>query len=258
MSWAVTKPLEFASAALKKLEDFCFPGRCAVCEASYEGARPLCQKCDADLCELATAPSCGFCAMPLPTHGSPCPYCEGRGVAHYERIVRLGSFRDPLKHLIHQVKYHNRWPLAEFLADRLIEQERGKTILQEGGVLLPVPLHPLRQIARGFNQADVIARRLRYHDRALRSVNPVLRLRHTETQTHLHSHAQRTENLRDAFGLIRPSAVRGRHVIVIDDVRTTGATLHALARALRPAKPASLCAIVLAVADPKGKDFEAV
>ena len=87
---------------------------------------------------------------------------------------------------------------------------------------------------------------------------PLVRLRHTETQTHLHSAAQRTQNLRDAFGLVRPSAVRGQHVIVIDDVRTTGATMHALARALRPAKPASVSAIVVAVADPKGKDFEAV
>jgi ComF family protein len=214
--------------------------------------------CDAALQELANEPACLSCAMPLPTKGSPCPYCEGRGVAHYDRIVRLGTFHDPLRALIHHVKYHNRWPLAEFLADRLMEQEGVKAILQEGGVLLPVPLHPLRQIARGFNQADVIARRLRSRDKRLRIVNPVLRLRHTETQTHLHSAAQRTENLRDAFGLIRPSSVRGQHVIVIDDVRTTGATLHALARALRPAKPASLSAIVVALADPKGKDFEAI
>ena len=246
------------SAVLKDLANFCYPGRCAVCEAAYEGSSPLCVDCDHALDQVAEEPACGYCAMPLPTHGSPCPYCESRGVAHYDRIVRLGSFHDPLKHLIHHVKYHNRWPLAEFLADKLIRQERVKALLQEGGVLLPVPLHPMRQIARGFNQADVIARRLRAYDRGLRIVNPVLRLRHTETQTHLHSHAKRAENLRDAFGLVRPSAVRGRHVIVVDDVRTTGATMHALARALRPAKPASLSAIVLAVADPKGKDFEAV
>jgi ComF family protein len=196
--------------------------------------------------------------MPLPTEGSPCPYCEGGGVAHYDRIVRLGTFHDPLRVLIHHVKYHNRWSLAEFLADCLMEQERVKAILHEGGVLLPVPLHPLRQIARGFNQAEVMARRLCAKDKRLRIVNPVLRLRHTETQTHLHSASQRAENLRDAFGLIRPFSVRGQHVIVIDDVRTTGATMHALARALRPAKLASLSAIVVAVADPKGKDFEAI
>jgi ComF family protein len=240
------------------LEDFCFPGRCAVCEAAYEGSSPLCAACNSALRELAKEPACVACAMPLPTERSPCPYCEGRGVAHYDRIVRLGTYHDPLRALIHHVKYHNRWPLAEFLADRLMEQEGVKAILHEGGVLLPVPLHPLRQIARGFNQADVIARRLRSKDKRLRIVNPVLRLRHTETQTHFHSHAQRAQNLRDAFGLVRPSAVRGQHVIVIDDVRTTGATMHALARALRPAKPATLCGIVVAMADPKGKDFEAI
>ncbi len=243
---------------LSQVVDFCYPGECACCDATYEGASPVCSRCDEDLRKVEHEPNCEWCAMPLSRDGAPCPYCMGGGVAHYDRVVRLGSFHDPLRHLIHQVKYHGRWPLAEFLADRAIAQERVKGILTHADCLLPVPLHPLRQVARGFNQADVIARRLHHHDRRLKVVTPVIRLRHTETQTHLGSPAQRRENLRDAFGLLRPAAVRGKHVVVIDDVRTTGATLHSLARVLRPAKPASLCALVIALADPKGKDFEAV
>ena len=240
------------------LLDFCYPGRCAVCQADTgAGPSPLCGECLGHLRDLEGAPACPACGMPVPQHGAPCPHCLGKGVAHYDRVLRLGTFHDPLKPLIHHIKYHGRWTLAEFLADRAHVQQRVVGILNQTDVLLPVPLHPLRQIARGFNQTDVIARRLAKHAH-LKVVRPVVRLRNTETQTHMHSKAQRAENLRDAFALAKPSAVRGKHVVVIDDVRTTGATLHALAQVLRPAKPASLCAIVMAVADPKGQDFQSI
>lgn len=247
-----------ARRGVQSMLEFCYPGRCANCEGECDATAALCKACDALQEELEQTPSCETCAMPLASHGAPCPYCQGAGVAHYDRIVCLGRFRDPLKHLIHQIKYHGQWGLAEVLADRAMAQERVKAILSEAEVLLPVPLHPLRQIARGFNQADVVARRLKRLDRKLQVVHPVVRVRNTETQTHLHSQAQRAENLRDAFGLINPEAILGKHVVVIDDVRTTGATLQAVARALQPARPATLCALVLAVADPKGQDFEAI
>ena len=245
----------------RSLLDFCYPGRCATCEADCAGSATLCPRCETELEQLERAASCPWCAMPLAQRGDPCPYCTGRGVPHYERIVRLGVFNDPVRHLIHQVKYHARWPLAEFLADRLFEQERVRGIFSETkpdeSVLLPVPLHRLRQIARGFNQAEVIARRLRRHCH-FRIARPVVRLKNTETQTHIHSRAERAENLRDAFGLVNPKSVAGKHVVVIDDVMTTGATLQSFARTLKPAKPASLCAIVVAIADPKHRDFEAI
>ena len=174
-----------------------------------------------------------------------------------DRVVRLGLFVDPLKHLIHQMKYHRRWPLAEFLADRLSDQPRVRGLLTEADCLVAVPLFVTRHIGRGYNQAELIARRLtkRNHKKLAR---PLSRLRPTETQTNLHSHAKRIENVRDAFGLIDARCVCRKHVVLVDDVMTSGATLQAAARALRPAKPASVCAIVVAVADPKGRGFELV
>lgn len=183
--------------------------------------------------------------------GSPCPYCMNKGPALFERVVRLAPYTDPIRLLIHQLKYHRRWTLGEFLADRLLEHESVKSLLQETDVLLPVPLHWRRQLPRGYNQAAVIARRLaRLCD--IPMAHPVKRIRHTETQTHLHSHARRLANLKNAFRLARPRQITGRHVTIIDDVWTTGATMQALARTLSPAKPASLSALVIAAADPKG------
>lgn len=195
--------------------------------------------------------------MPLAEQGAPCPHCLGKGLYPFDKIVRLGTFRDPLKHLIHRMKYHRHWPLAEHLADRFLEMEQAKGLLSETDRLLPVPLHRWRQVGRGYNQAQVIAARLSKRCR-IKMIHPVVRLRNTETQTHLHSRAKREENLRGAFGLVNAKVVTGKHLIVVDDVMTTGATLQAVGRVLKQARPASLCAIVLAVADPRGRDFQVI
>ena len=240
-----------------QLMDFCYPGACAGCAAATERGAALCDDCGDELRKLETAAACRSCGKPLAQDGAPCPHCLGDGLAHYEWVLRLGTFADPLKHLVHQVKYHRRWPLAEVLADRLLASEKVKGLLTETDVIVPVPLHRLRQISRGYNQAEVIARRLAKRCR-VRVARPVVRLRHTESQTNMTLAAQREENMRDAFALVNPGPVRGKNVVVVDDVMTTGATLRAVARALKPANPASLCAVVLAVADPKGRGFEAV
>jgi ComF family protein len=175
----------------------------------------------------------------------------------FERVVALGTFRDPLRHLIYAAKYHGRWTVAERLADRLLEQEAIKGLMTVTDCLVPVPLHWLRHITRGFNQAEVLARRLAKRC-GKRVERPVIRLRNTETQTHLHSRAKREENLKHAFGLVDRWSIRDRHVVIVDDVMTTGATLQSVARALAPAEPASVSAMVLAVADPLGQDFQVI
>jgi ComF family protein len=153
--------------------------------------------------------------------------------------------------MIHHLKYHRRWGIGEELAMRLLEREAVKALLQETQVLVPVPLHWRRQLTRGYNQAEVIARRLGTACK-IPIARPVRRVRNTETQTHMHSLARRTENLREAFALVDGRAVAGKHVAIVDDVWTTGATLQAMARVLKKAKPASLSAVVVATANPRG------
>src|SRR5438132_558732 len=109
-----------------------------------------------------------------------------------------------------------------------------------------VPLFFTRHISRGYNQSDLIARRLAKRcDKPL--IKALTRVRATETQTNL-SATQRIENMRGAFALIETKRLKDKHVVVIDDVTTTGATLQSAARALEQAHPASLCAITIAVA----------
>src|SRR5207253_2659559 len=121
----------------------------------------------------------------------------------------------------------------------------------ETQMLVPVPLHWRRQVTRGYNQAEVIARRLGKAC-TIPVVRAVRRIRNTETQTHQHSAARRAENMKGAFALIDGTKITGRHVTLVDDVWTSGATMQAMARVLKVAKPASICAIVVATADPRG------
>jgi ComF family protein len=245
------------TALLSHALDFCYPAACALCQGHAAGRATLCASCASDLKEQESAPACDRCAMPLAELDAPCPYCDDKGVHPFERILSLGVFDGPIKHLVHQAKYHHRWPLAEFFAERLAEQERVKGLLTETELLVAVPLHAMRHVKRGYNQAEILARRLAKLNK-LKCVKPAVRLRNTETQTHLHSHAKREENLRDAFGLVNPRCLRGKHVVLVDDVMTTGATLRSVARCLKDAGPASLSAIVVAIADPKHRGFEVI
>lgn len=238
---------------LKDLTDFCYPHACSVCDA--EARRwPLCEDCDAKLMALEEHPYCPLCAMPLASHGAPCPHCMGHGVRPYEQIARLGNYDDPIRQLIHALKFHRAWAVGEFLAERLFEHAHTKQLLADADLIIPVPLHPLRQMTRGYNQAQIIATRLAKLA-GKRIGSPIVRLVATEAQTSVQSRTQRIANLWNAFGLLHPRRVTMKRIVVIDDVRTTAATLQAVGRCLKEAAPASLNVIVIAAADPKHSDF---
>jgi ComF family protein len=237
--------------------DLVYPGVCCACGSACGGGEFLCLGCGAQLDHLASESACPRCARPVVSTGAPCPWCRGRGLYPFDKIVRLGKFVDPLKKLIHQMKYHRRWGLAELLTDRLLAEERTKNLLERADVILPVPLHWSRQIGRGYNQAAVMAEVLS-HRCKLKLLHPIKRTVNTASQTVAHSATARHENVKDAFGPAKAAGIVDRHVIVVDDVMTTAATLQAVGRSLKAAKPASLNAIILAVADPKYADFELI
>ena len=135
---------------------------------------------------------------------APCPFCLGEGLFPFECVLRLGVFAAPLKDLIHQIKYHHRWTLAEYLADRLAASAPVQRLLEEADRIVAVPLHPLRHMSRGYNQAQLVAKRLGKRTRR-KLISPAVRLLNTETQTQLHSREKRIKNLRDAFGLVDPA-----------------------------------------------------
>jgi ComF family protein len=160
----------------------------------------------------------------------------------FERAVAYGLYEDRMRAAIHALKYDRMYPAARrlgaMLAQAMVKLE-GEAPAEM--LVVPVPLHRSKHGQRGFNQARALAAEAL---RALRTSHPewrltlaaktLMRLRATETQAGL-SPRQRRQNVRGAFQVADSQAVRGRHILLIDDILTTGATARAASLALKRA-----------------------
>jgi ComF family protein len=200
---------------------------------------------------------CGLTIGPFERHDArdPCGRCGRRelGVAH---VARVGTFSEPLITLVHRLKFGKSWEIAGVLAPFVYQALLGAAERTQSRVdlLVPVPLHWRRRVTRGFNQAQELARAVAGLS-GWKRARVLRRTRSTREQTRIDAPTLRTENMRGAF-VCRGSAKRhvaGKHVWLIDDVTTTGATLHAAASALRRLprndRPASINAAVICVTD---------
>jgi ComF family protein len=166
-----------------------------------------------------------------------CPLCR-RAHPEFDFAVSFGAYEGALRKLIHLLKYEQLRPAANVLGAKLAQAIAEPSFADTDPVLLiPVPLHRIKQRLRGFNQSELIAHSVARHlDRArFRVHNGILRrVRPTVSQTGLTRH-QRRENVRGAFVVAKPDQLRDRTVVLIDDVYTTGTTLNECARVLRKA-----------------------
>jgi ComF family protein len=207
------------------------PQACVLCHAE-SGAKLLCCACHADLPGLP--PSCPQCALPSPGNAL-CGACLRRAPP-FAAALAACRYAFPLDGLLHQFKYGRRLAYAPLFADLIVDRVRQAgnglaTVREIPDCLAAVPLAPARQRERGFNQAHEIARRVsRQMDLPL--LRCLIRTRHAPPQALLDWSARRT-NLANAF-VARPT-VAGRSVAIVDDVMTSGATMHAAAQALRGA-----------------------
>jgi ComF family protein len=195
---------------------------CVLCGAP---GSPLCAGCAADLPALGTA--CERCAQPLPVPGT-CGHCL-RSPPPFDRTRALFRYGSPLSELVLRLKFQGALHLAPLLGRLLAAQLA--TVVPRPDVIIPVPLHPARLTTRGYNQALELGRPLaRALDVPLAS-GLCRRVRDTAPQSTLDPDRRR-RNVRGAFmveGEVPP------HVVILDDVITTGATLSELARVLRRA-----------------------
>ncbi len=234
--------------------DFLFPPICLGCgreERPGPLALGLCLPCRGRLAILR-GPRCAACGRPLeaaaPPAGYLCGDCQRRPPA-FDRLLAVWSYEPPLEEVIHALKFGR----LDFLGGHLAEEiwHRLGSELRAAEAIVPVPLHWRRQMVRGYNQAERIARPLA---RRLRRplVTALRRIRATPPQARL-DRSRRRANLRRAFRCRRPSAIRGRTLLLVDDVTTTGVTLAAAAAALRRAGASSVTALAAARAPAPGE-----
>jgi ComF family protein len=223
-----------------------YPACCEACGAPVEHPRYLCDGCAAEAVRIE-APFCRVCSEPFQgAIAGPftCANCADR---HFHFTCAVARYRSEgvVRELIHRFKYWRefqlRHPLACWAAEAL-EDDR----IRERPIdaLAPVPLFIARQRHREFNQAAVIARLV--GERAGIAVSDCLvRTRNTTSQL-TYDRKGRMENLRNAFKMRHSVEVRGRHLVLVDDVLTTGSTLDECARVLLSGGAASVRAITVA------------
>ncbi|MBN4059232.1 ComF family protein [Endomicrobium sp. AH-315-J14] len=163
-----------------------------------------------------------------------------------ESVNSACLYGGPLAYGIWQLKFNGRADLAHPLGALLRRSARQRAI--EADVIVPVPLHPVRLAERGYNQSALLAQALCDDLSAPLESTSLLRMRHTAPQRRLTAAARRI-NVCGAFALNKGGRLRGKRVLLIDDVCTTGATLSACRKVILTGGATDVVALTLALAD---------
>ncbi len=225
-----------ASALTSSVLDLLFPPRCVSCRR--RGAW-FCARCRREIVELAP-PLCERCGQSIPS-GRLCSLCRRRPL-QIDAIRSVGYLEGGLREAIHAFKYRGVRALAQPLGDMLVEGHRQHAV--QADLIIPVPLHAARHTQRGFNQSLLLAERLARQTGTPVNAIDLQRVRDTRSQVGLNV-CDRYANVADAFAW-QGAPLRGRRVLLIDDVCTTGATMQACAVALRAAGAATVWGLTVA------------
>ncbi|MEN4946824.1 ComF family protein [Pseudomonas proteolytica] len=204
---------------------------CLLCDEATDSPATLCNACEIDLPWLTDC--CQVCALPLPVSGLTCGQCLHSPPA-FQQVVAPWTYGFPLDSLISRFKHQGKWPLGHLLASLLgqcLQDRFDNAELARPDRLLPVPMAAKRLRQRGYNQAAMLARWLGRDLDLPVDEQLLLRPQDTIAQQQLDAR-QRQRNLLKAFALAPGAQVQGQHLALVDDVLTTGATAHSLARLL--------------------------
>ena len=251
-SWG-GKMVRTAALCVRGAMDLLLPRVCLACGANDAAADGLCQPCNLKLLTLVAMPYCPRCGSTLGAgvkiREDGCYACPTT-LPRFARVVRLGPYAQPLRDIIHQVKYRRQEGLCRHLCRLLGGAIEGSCQQDEPGLemVLPVPAHWRRRIARAYDHSGALATALA-EELSLHRGSELIRIRHTPPQAHLPK-TRRIENVRGAFSVSDPKVISGARVLLVDDVTTTGATANEAARALLAAGASQVVLAVIAKADP--------
>lgn len=228
--------------------DLLYPRACPVCRASLNRSdAAVCGKCLENI-TFFCGPLCSRCGRPL---ASDIPQSDGCGSCRAEqhacdRVIALGKYEGMLKECIHAFKFGKKEYLGEWFADTMVSALDGRGVdLRRYDLIVPVPMHPAKRRERGFNQAEALARSLgRRLDIPWRA-DTLRKAARGMVQSRL-SKKDRLLNVEGVFRIRRRNFTRGKRLILVDDIYTTGATADACAAVLKNDGAQEVATVVIA------------
>ena len=184
-------------------------------------------------------PFCTVCGRPQAARlgfgaveNFPCPACRAAPAPPYRRVFGAVAYEGAIAEAIKLLKFHDRGRIAHLLAEIMAAFAEREMNCGQYDDLVPVPLHRVRRRARGFNQAQLLAKELLPLFPRARLNQSLSRIRPTRTQSTIKDHKERLQNVVGAFAVDREENFDGRTVLLIDDVVTSGGTVSECAHAL--------------------------
>ena len=218
-----------------------FPETCPVCHetSSDHTIAPICTGCW-DSIQPYEGPKCNKCGIPLNSDSSiTCGECIKDEPA-YKSVRTFGLYKGPLRKAINLLKYHNMKRLSKPLSEKILRME-----IPQVDAVIPIPLYKDRLRQREFNQSALLAKYTAKDTGASLLVDCLVKVKDTMPQVGLSSR-ERRQNIRNAFGVEKKELIKGKNILLMDDVITTGATVRECSRVLKKAGAGNIYVMALA------------
>jgi competence protein ComFC len=229
------------------IKELIFPDNCFLCRTYLQSShqKQLCDSC-LSLIQLNTPPFCLKCSRHLEIFNEK-GWCSSCLKTRYSFDTAWAAcvYEDPLPQLLHAFKYHDKTHLRRLFSSLLNTYiETYHIPLDHFDMIIPIPLHPARLRERGFNQAELLAQTVR--SKLPLRTDILTRSKFTSSQT-LQEAKQRWTNVSDAFRIVHSLDIADKSILIVDDLLTTGATVHAASETLKNAGAAYVGVLTLAI-----------
>lgn len=225
------------------LLDFFFPTLCRICNGPLGEARWVCEKCLQRII-IVNPPVCHICGLPLSPSfmGTERPLCKDcKNEKRYFSMARsVAIYEGVMRECIHLLKYDGKTGLSKPLGRMMVTLIKDEGI--EGDMIIPVPLHPRKRRERGFNQAELLSHEISKGINIPVDTKKLIKKKDTPSQTDL-TRLERIKNVKGSF-CVR-GGFKGKRILLIDDVFTTGATINECSKVLLEAGAEDVYVITL-------------
>jgi ComF family protein len=237
-----------------------YPRICPICNEITEEKQGICFDCIAKL-TLVDGSLCLKCGKPMEHYSEICDDCTKGKLLYFEKNIPIFIYEPILKKVIYGFKYsfdpHSASVFGALMGRKLLGCEEYSSLFSEYKnelAVISVPLHKNRLRKRGYNQSEILAKKVASALNKPFINDSIIRIKDTLPQAGIMKINEREENVRDAFLITRPEIISSKHILIVDDIYTTGSTINELARIISNLSGKQVFSVTLAIAVKQSDD----